>query len=208
MNYKVLIVGLGNIAVGYDLSNKNRDCVKTHANAFNMHESFTLLGGVDCDDKACKLFEDNYHVPSYNNLNDALINTNPDLIVVSTPTSFHLENIKIIVMHNSVKVILCEKPLSYDIEEAKEIVNLCKDKGVEIYVNYIRRADSAVIKLKEYFDTEKISKPIKGVVWYSKGLIHNGSHFIDLFKFWFGSIKYIILAAHKNFISKTFNMPY
>ncbi len=188
MNYKVLIVGLGNIAIGYDLFNEDQGCVKTHARAFDMHSSFSLRGGVDCNDKSRQLFEGNYHVPSYTDLDDALVDTNPDVVVVSTPTNLHFENIKTIIKYSSVKVILCEKPLSYDIEKAKEIVNLCKDKRIELYVNYIRRADSAVIKLKEYFDTEKISKPIKGVVWYSKGLVHNGSHFIDLFKFWFGSI--------------------
>ena len=28
--------------------------------------------------------------------------------------------------------------------------------------------------------------PIKGVCWYSKGLLNNGSHFINLLEFWLG----------------------
>jgi len=32
----------------------------------------------------------------------------------------------------------------------------------------------------------EIETPIKGVVWYSKGLIHNGSHFVNLMRYWLG----------------------
>ena len=189
MKYKVLIVGLGNIAIGYDLFDKDQDCIKTHARAFDMHNSFSLQGGVDCNAKSRKLFEDNYHAPSYTDLDDALVDINPDLVVVSTPTVLHLGNVEVIIKHSSVKVILCEKPLSYHIKEAQEMVRLCSTNKIKLYVNFIRRADPAVIKIKEWIDSRKIGKPIKGVVWYSKGLIHNGSHFIDLLKHWFGPIQ-------------------
>jgi len=189
LKYKVLIVGLGNIAIGYDLFDKDQDCIKTHARAFDMHNSFSLQGGVDCNAKSRKLFEDNYHAPSYTDLDDALVDINPDLVVVSTPTVLHLGNVEVIIKHSSVKVILCEKPLSYHIKEAQEMVRLCSTNKIKLYVNFIRRVDPAVIKIKEWIDSRKIGKPIKGVVWYSKGLIHNGSHFIDLLKHWFGPIQ-------------------
>ena len=51
----------------------------------------------------------------------------------------------------------------------------------------MRRADPAILNLKHRIHTGQIKAPYKLVAWYSKGLIHNGSHFIDLFNFLFGA---------------------
>ncbi|MEO1943381.1 MAG: hypothetical protein ABGY11_03700, partial [Candidatus Thioglobus sp.] len=86
-------------------------------------------------------------------------------------------------------VILCEKPLSYVLDDARKMVQKCRDKGVLLYVNYMRRSDPGAIKVKGMFDSGMIQTPVKGVSWYSKGLIHNGSHFFNLLEFWLGSMK-------------------
>ena len=188
MIYKVLIVGLGKIGLGYDLISDSNNTIKTHARAFECHNQYSLIGGIDYLESARKTFEEIYHVPTFTNLNTALIKLNPDIVVVASPTDSHLHDIEEIVNNSSVKAILCEKPLSYDVEDAKKIVNLCDSHKIKLYVNYYRRADPAVIELKNSFVTGEIASPIKGVAWYSKGLLHNGSHFIDLLKFWFGPI--------------------
>ena len=188
MSYKVLIVGLGKIGLGYDLFPGNTSTIKTHARAFELHNEFSLNGGVDHLESACKTFEEIYCVPAFTCINNALTKLNPDVVVVASPTNSHLHDIEQIVNNSSVKAILCEKPLSYKVSEAIKIVSLCNQHNIKLYVNYFRRADPAIIKLKNYFDTGVISYPIKGVVWYSNGLLHNGSHFVDLLKFWFGPI--------------------
>ncbi len=50
----------------------------------------------------------------------------------------------------------------------------------------MRRADPGVIEIKERIRSGQILEPIKGVVWYSKGFLHNGSHFFNLLEFWLG----------------------
>src|SRR2546428_243397 len=35
----------------------------------------------------------------------------------------------------------------------------------------------------------EIALPVKGVVWYSKGLFNNGSHFINLLQDWLGDVR-------------------
>ena len=82
--------------------------------------------------------------------------------------------------------ILCEKPLDIDIEKARKIVNECYKNNIKLYVNYIRRSDPGSIKVKEMLKKEIFKKPYKGIVWYSKGLKNNGSHFINLLEYWFG----------------------
>jgi len=50
-----------------------------------------------------------------------------------------------------------------------------------------------VIEIKERIDSGKITTPIKGVVWYSKGFLHNGSHFFNLLEYWLGPFHDAIL---------------
>ena len=188
MIYKVLIVGLGKIGLSYDLNTGNESSVKTHARAFDFHKKFRLIGGVDFLELARKTFEEVYHAPAFSNLTNALNSLKPDIVVVASPTNSHLSDIETIVCNSNIKAILCEKPLSYSIDEANKIVKLCEAHKIKLYVNYYRRADPAVLELKNSFESGKIASPIKGVAWYSKGLLHNGSHFIDLLKFWFGPI--------------------
>jgi len=41
-------------------------------------------------------------------------------------------------------------------------------------------------QVKKRIDNISIKFPMKCVVWYSKGLMHNGSHLINLMEYWFG----------------------
>ena len=203
MNHTVLIVGLGKIGIGYDLISDSVNTIKTHARAFENHSNFSLIGGIDYLKSARNTFEEIYNAPAFKSLDTALDSLRPDLVVVASPTNSHLKDIQTIVNSSSVKAILCEKPLAYNVQDAQKIVNLCKFKNIKLYVNYYRRADPAVIDLKNSFSTGKIEIPIKGIVWYSKGILHNGSHFIDLLKFWFGPILSNQIIDRGSTLSKT-----
>jgi predicted dehydrogenase len=73
------------------------------------------------------------------------------------------------------------------VNEAKDMVSLCEKAGINIFVNYMRNSDPGAIEIRRRIKDGLISSPIKAVVWYSKGLIHNGSHFFSLLEFWLGS---------------------
>ncbi len=186
MELSVVIVGLGAIGMGYDLD--STDTISTHAKAFQAHSDFYLVAGIDCNIENRRIFEEKYKCRSFSSIDSALSKVQPDVVVIATPTKVHCSNIKEIVRKSKPVIILCEKPLSYNLNEAKEIVLLCADNNVKLFLNYIRRSDPSVKKIKKMIDTGVMHKPIKGVVWYSKGLLHNGSHFYDLLKFWFGSL--------------------
>ena len=67
------------------------------------------------------------------------------------------------------------------------MIEICESAGVELFVNYIRRADPSAIDVKNRIESNAIAAPIKGIAWYSKGFLHNGSHFFNLLEFWLGS---------------------
>jgi predicted dehydrogenase len=188
MKLRVLVIGLGQIGMGYDLSKDPKEYVLTHARAFHLHPAFELVGGVDSDLNRLKLFEMTYSCPGYSNLSDALSSLLPDLVAVAVPTEFHYQVVQQILQYSSPIAILCEKPLEYDLNRGIALVNDCCARGIKLYVNYMRRSDRAMIKVKNLLLASSPSQPIKGVCWYSKGILNNGSHFLNLLQDWLGEI--------------------
>ena len=186
MTFNVLIVGLGQIGMGYDLNLDSKKYVYSHASAFDQHEGFNLIGGVDTDSELCKVFEGKYGGKIYSDTIEALRENEPDIVVIATSTESHKQILQDVIEYSQPKVILCEKPLSYSLKEANEIHELCKDNNIKLFVNYIRNSDPNVIEIHRKINSGEYAGYAKGVVWYSKGLVHNGSHFINLMDYWFG----------------------
>lgn len=189
MTHSVAIIGLGGIGMQYDFNLPDTAYVYSHARAFFQHPGFELVGAIDPDASVREKFTDRFGVPAYPTVAELYLHSSPDVIVVASPTTTHIPIIDELLLLKKPKAILCEKPIAYSAEQAEKVIVKCKEHGVRLFVNYIRRADPAVIEVKRRLDEGLISFPFKAVVWYSKGLIHNGSHFLDLMTFWFGSVK-------------------
>ncbi|MEX6775733.1 Gfo/Idh/MocA family protein [Limnospira fusiformis] len=186
MTWRALVVGLGQIGMGYDLNHDPDRFILTHARSFQIHPDFELVGGVDPDSERTTLFEVQYSRPGYLNLEAALIDLHPDVVAISTPTSLHAQTVRSVLNVAHPKAILCEKPLAYNLDEAQEIVANCTNKDVKLYVNYMRRSDRGVNEIKTRIGDRSIAQPVKGISWYSKGLLNNGSHFLNLLQYWLG----------------------
>jgi predicted dehydrogenase len=183
MSYSCLLVGLGQISMGYDLSLDSEFEIYTHARAISIHPEFELVGAVDPISAKREIFTKNFKLPAFDNLTEALHNTSPSIIIIASPTIFHLELVSEVLKLCKPEIILCEKPLAYEIKDARKIVELCKNAKVKLFVNYIRRSDPGAIEIKKRLRGQK---DVKGVAWYSKGFIHNGSHLFNLLEFWLG----------------------
>ena len=185
----VVIVGLGDIGLKYDLHLDQDKHVYSHARAFSQHKDFNLLAAVDDNLSRRDIFTHVYKSPAYSDLSEALRRHKPDVVVIATTTQTHAEILFNILEEVNPMVILCEKPLSYDLSEAQEMVEMCERKKVSLYVNFMRRSDTGVVKIKNLIDSKTFEVGIKGVTWYSKGFIHNGSHFFNLLEYWLGPMK-------------------
>mgnify|MGYP004002085349 FL=1 len=135
MMFNVLIVGLGRIGMGYDLNLDSKKYVYSHASAFDQHEGFNLIGGVDTDSELCKVFEGKYGGKFYSDTIEALRENEPDIVVIATSTESHKLVLQDVIKYSQPKVILCEKPLSYSLKEANEIHELCKDNSIKLFDN-------------------------------------------------------------------------
>jgi predicted dehydrogenase len=195
---RTLIVGLGRIGMEYDLDLDQRRYCLSHARAFGEHPSFDLVGAVDPDADRRTRFETAYNRPTFANVEAALSQGNAELVIVAVPTSYHSATIRQVLAGLNGRdagqsrgrlMILCEKPLSLDVTEARSIVEMCSHHGAELFVNYMRRSDPGAIEVKRRMEERLIAAPVKGVAWYSRGFLHNGSHFFNLLEHWLGAVR-------------------
>lgn len=188
MSWSALIVGLGQIGMGYDLALAPETFVYSHARALSQHPAFKLIGAIDPGARERAAFTQAYKAPAHESLEKALVSQAVDLAVIATPTATHYGIVRDLLNLAHPKAILCEKPLSYSLDESRRMLQLCEEKNVALHVNYMRRSEPGAMEVKRRIDNGEIAAPVKGVVWYSKGFLHNGSHFFNLLEDWLGSM--------------------
>ena len=184
--YSTIIIGLGGVGLNYDLKLDQEKYVYTRSRAVSLHPRFALNGGVDSENEACKTFTKNYNIKSFNSIKKALVVIKPQVIIVATSTKSHLQVIEEIFKYHKPIAILCEKPMGGNLKQGRKIIKVCEKMGTTLYVNYVRNCLPSSINIKSKIQKNLIMSPMKCVIWYSKGLKHNGAHFINLMEDWFG----------------------
>jgi predicted dehydrogenase len=177
--WRTLIIGLGRIGQGYDYDLPADENIFTHARAFSLDPQFRLVGGVDPDGAARERFTARYGVPAFATITEAAACT-PDVVVVATPTDHHLATVEAVLDNCTPHGLVCEKPLAFSLDEATRLLDLCHQRGCTVHVNYMRRTDPTVAEIRARLRDGRIATPLKGVVWYSKGLYNSASHFVNL----------------------------
>jgi len=187
---KTLLVGCGNIAGGFDMDQNGLPF--THAGAYKNNLSFDIIGCIDPDKKKLSKFSKYWSIKyKFSNLHEAK-NSNLDFDVISicSPTLSHFENI-VDAIKLKPKVIFCEKPLTKKYEDAVTLKNMCEKEGIILAVNYNRRWDPEVAKLKNEINKGELGSIRSVIGRYNKGILNNGSHMVDLLNYLFGSLKIV-----------------
>jgi len=182
---RVLIVGAGNIGALYDTPKSKN--VLTHAHAFSLHKNFTLVGFVDTDEAKAKKASAIWGGKAFSSIKDAFSDEQVDVAVNATPDHKHFETLKEL-MKLPIRFIFTEKPLTGTLSEAKEIQKLAKQKNIGIAVNYRRRFVPDFITLEKDIKNGRYGEYLSGNGYYGKGIVHNGSHIIDLLQYFIGEI--------------------
>lgn len=180
--HRVLIIGLGKIALGFDLGNNENETF-SHTKAFMKHPAFELLGGVDQSEDRRNEFTNFSHAKTFSSIDEAYeAYPYADVISICTPTQLRL-SIFLDILKFDPKLVIIEKPLASSATEAEEILAVAQKHGIKLYVNYMRRVEPCFTEIKTKLTHEKISKII---VHYTNGLFTNASHFINLMLYYFG----------------------
>jgi predicted dehydrogenase len=187
--FKVLIIGCGNIAGGYDLLQPLDTLPLGHAKAFLQNGNFVLAACVEPDIEKRNAFQKHWKVTEgFGSLQDAGIGLGKfDVISICSPTHSHAEDIKNALLLKP-KIIFCEKPVTSSLEDTQIVVTACEKQKVLLAVNYSRRWSTEVIKLKSELNLGHWGVVRSVTAVYNKGILNNGSHMLDLLHFWFGSL--------------------
>ena len=185
--FSVLIIGAGRVGAFFDTPESVN--VLTHAHAFYRHPGFQLIGFVDSDFQSAQRASSIWGGKPFSNLSDAFAEIDIDIVVVAAPDDFHADLLTEVAIF-SVKLVLVEKPLAINLTDAKKIINLYGRMKIPLTVNYTRRFVPDFLKLKQSISSGKFGKYLVGSGYYGKGILHNGSHMIDLARFLLGEVRH------------------
>lgn len=186
--FSSVLVGLGQIGMGYDRHLPEDAHVLSHVRALRRHPRFRLLAAVDPNPDLRQQFSADTALPAYDSVAALPEQVQAEVLVVASPTATHQDVLTAVLARMRPRAILCEKPLAPALAGGAAMIQACRLAGVPLFVNFIRRADPAVRDVWTRIGDGRIAGPLKAVVWYSKGMLHNGSHFVDLMTYWLGPI--------------------
>lgn len=182
--YNVVICGAGRIGATFDDPQTKR--ILTHAHAFYSHEGFHLKGFYDVNEEQGRLAAKRWNCAYFSFLEEAMRDT--DVVCCTVPDEFHYDMLKKIADY-PVKLVIGEKPLTKDVQEAREICQKYQTRNIPLAVNYTRRYVTRFIALRK--EIQSYGKLIRGTGYYGKGILHNGSHMLDFISYLFGEIQQV-----------------
>lgn len=192
--YRAAIIGAGKIGAFYSKPNNYRG-ILTHAHAYRKEKRAKLVAFVDTKKHKARNAAKIWQVNAYKDPHKMFKKENVEIVSICTPDETHKDILRLCLKYKP-KAVFCEKPLTTDLKSAKYFTGAYKKTGILLSVNYTRRWNKAVIDLKEAIKKNKYGRVLNIVGLYNKGILHNGSHLIDLLRYLFGEIlEAIPLAA-------------
>ena len=141
MRTKVAVIGVGSMG-------------KNHARVYWEIPSTELVGVADTNETTASSIATRYSTKAYNDFRKMLDEQKPDAVTVCVPTSKHLE-IALEVVKRGIH-LLVEKPIAFNIEEGKKIIEAAKKENVKLMVGHIERFNPAVIALKQHLANQEL----------------------------------------------------
>lgn len=191
---RVLIIGAGNIAGGFDAQRQADALPFSHAGAYTRHGGFELVACVEPDVERCGAFMKRWGVgQGYVATSDLPADIRFDVISICSPTSTHAADLRFAIACKP-RLIFCEKPLTTTSHDSSTLIKDCEAAGIYLAVNYTRRWDAEVRRLAGDLQAGRWGAVRSASATYNKGLLNNGSHMIDLLRFLLGPLHVIAVG--------------
>lgn len=196
--FRALLVGLGQMGCGYDADlpfevDQPRSSARTlsHARALACHPGFALEAGIDPSPRARQRFTKLYGAPAYPDLTswrDASPRSgHPDLVVIAVAPQFQPALVQKTLQLIEPQMLLLEKPVACDSEQSQDLQAACDaHPKLQVAVNYIRTWLPSVQGWRTRLQAGELGRFLHGQLTYGKGLLVNGSHFVNLAEAWLG----------------------
>ena len=186
MTLRAGIVGCGGIS-------------RSHATAYGNLKEVELVAFCDIQPAALNTRADEYAVPNrYTDFLEMFVQETLDVVSVCTHAPLHAP-ITIAAAKAGINV-LCEKPLSTDLENADQMVAACKEAGVRLAVSHQFRFTPLFRHAKEWIESGRIGE-FRSIREVGKGreagfeLMEMGVHYFDEMDFFMDSIEWVHAQA-------------
>ncbi|MBM3253257.1 MAG: Gfo/Idh/MocA family oxidoreductase [Candidatus Omnitrophica bacterium] len=188
--FKAAIVGCGKIGGAYG-EDSFAQKIPSHAIVYCKNPKIDFIAVADVNEKKLDAFQKKWGTKRlYTNHNLMLKCEKIDILSICTPVDTHCDILKDSVNYG-IKAIWCEKPISDDINKAEEMVDICRKKKIILAVNYFRRWSLSHLKVCEFIQDKKLGDIQQVICYYTKGILNNGSHLIDILNFFFGEVEWV-----------------
>lgn len=183
-----------------------RICSK-HLEALSAIEDCQLVAVSDVrEERARDAVAEQDGVAVYGSYHEMLQNEEIDVVSVLTPSGLHAEHVVDIVSRYQ-KHIVCEKPMALRLDDADEMIRVCDEHGVKLFVVKQNRYNVPVQELRQALEAGRFGRLVMGTVrvrwsrpqryydqddwrgtWrYDGGVLTNqASHHIDLLEWMLG----------------------
>lgn len=133
------------------------DIASKMADALKSVKSAKLLAVASRDKQKAKDFASKYEAEKFYGSYDELVkNPDIDIVYVATPNSFHFENMMLCLENR--KNVLCEKPFALNYQQAKEIIELAKEKNLFVMEAHKSFFLPGIKKIEELIKNDTIGK--------------------------------------------------
>lgn len=175
--------------------------------ALKLIQRSKLVSVYSHDLNRSQLIANKFGAPNYFNNYTEFLNSGIDTVFVASANADH--HWQVIEAAKAGKNILCEKPIAMNVKEAEEMVNVCKENGVLLMVNFVHRFHPLIFKAKELVDKNLLGKIVSVSASFNMdyppndnfrfnkhlsggGVLRDlGSHMIDTLRFFGGEISEI-----------------
>ena len=151
MSLKFSLVGCGRIA-------------KRHSELLGLNkiQNAKLHSVCDVNEEQAKSLGDKFGVDYFTDMNQMVLETNPDVVVVLTPSGNHANDV--IELSQYKKHLVVEKPMALNLDDADKMINACDQAGVRLFVVKQNRFNLPIVKLKEAIDQGRFGKLVLGTI--------------------------------------------
>lgn len=182
MEISTAVIGLGKVGLTYDLDeggNLKPGQVMTHCRAVSLSEFFQLRYLIDPNFLATQAAVNLYGGLALNSLQEKNAKS-PEFVIVSVPTSNHLQVVETIIDTWNPGIYLIEKPFGSSLYESRKIQELLIDQEARVYINYFRRYLPNFTSLKTSSTFQSRGRLLNVTICGYGTLLNIFSHFLDL----------------------------
>jgi predicted dehydrogenase len=190
--HRVLIIGCGKIAGGFDEGRPDDAAPLTHAGAYAQDPRFTLAACVEPHQARREEFQKRWNVAeAAADLGGIAAQAGAfDVVSVCSPTACHAADLEAALALRP-RLIFCEKPVAASLAEAERLVERAGQAGVRLAVNYTRRWAPDVVELARELGNGDWGALRSASGTYTKGIVHNGGHMVDLLRLLLGELSLV-----------------